>query len=392
MKRLRILIAGAYPREGEICRGGVEAVTQSTARALAEPGDLDIHVATVNPGAKKDRSWKDGRVHVHVAKVPDWPASIRASWADPIAIARIVETLSPDLIHAHSQEGHALAAVRSGVPNVVSVHGLLQAQNQLLKGNIITRMIRSTLWAGVEQKVLADSSHTIVMSNHVAQAVQEESHARLHWVPNPIDTRFLSLEDRPEPGRILFVGLITPRKSLETLVEAARLAPDLRIRIAGATDDAGYEETLRNQARDLEDRVVFTGRLSEAELLEEYGKADVFALTSREDSAPVAISQALGAGTPVVASNVGGIPDMVSTQRNGLLVPPDDPAALASALCRIVEDRTLRSRMGFEARVCGMAHAPNRIAARLRKVYADILASTENPVQPAPDFVPVPVG
>ncbi len=375
MNRPRILIAGDYPRN--ISRGGVQAVVRTTAIALAAQGDLEIHVTALSPRLAESRTRNDQGVVVHDLRVPRLPASVRAATFDAAAVKALIERTSPHLIHAHSQEGHALAAVRSGRPCVVSVHGLLQAQNRLLDGFAPIRIARATLWRNVERRVLAAARDTIVMSRHVADAVQRDSSAELHWVPNPIDPCWCALADDPEPGRVLFVGLITPRKDLETLIRAVPLLPDwVTLRIAGAVDDAGYNDRMRAVAEELglAQRVSFTGRLSHDELLEEYRRADLFALSSVEDSAPIAITQALAAGKPVVASDVGGIGDLVPEGEVGHLVPARDWAAFAQRITALLSDRARRREFSAAGRRRGAEHSPDRVAERLREVYAGVVA------------------
>ena len=374
MSRLRILIAGDYPRG--INRGGVQAVVRATAIALAAHEDLEIHVAAPSPRLNASRSRVDQGVMVHEMRVPSLPASLRAATFDMAAVKAVIERIRPHLIHAHSQEGHALAAIRSGLPCVVSVHGLLQAQNRLLDGFPPIRIARAALWRNVERRVLAAAHDTIVMSRHVADAVERDSKAELHWVPNPIEPCWCGLEDNPEPGRVLFVGLITPRKDLETLIRAVPLLPDwATLRIAGAVDDAGYCDRLRSIAEELglRQKVSFTGRVSHDELLEEYRAADLFALSSVEDSAPIAITQALAAGKPVVASDVGGIGDLVRDGEVGHLVPARDSAAFAQRIASLLGDRARRREFSLAGRRRGAEHSPDRVADRLREVYAAVM-------------------
>jgi glycosyltransferase involved in cell wall biosynthesis len=81
------------------------------------------------------------------------------------------------------------------------------------------------------------------------------------------------------------------------------------------------------------------------DLLPVYGAMDVAALTSRNEGTPVSVIEALAAGLPVVATAVGGVPDVIRHEETGMLIPPGDPAAFAAALDRIVADTDLRQRI-----------------------------------------------
>ena len=349
---------------------------QTTARALAAMGDLEIHVVSPSPEHVQSRTRDDGRVRIHEVRVARAPASVRALTIDVAAVRRVIGEVRPHLIHAHSQEGHALAAVRSERPAVVSVHGLLQAQNHLLRGRRIWRKLRAGLWTRAERSVLRQARDVIVMSRHVAAAVERESNARVHWAPNPIGDEWCALRDDPAPGRVLFVGLITPRKDLETLVRAVQHMPGrTEVRIAGAVHDQKYFQELLRLTKELsvDARVTFTGRLSDDALRREYRRAMVVVLPSLEESAPIAITQAMAAGKPVVATRVGGIPDLVSDEENGLLVPARNPEAFGAAVGRVLRNRRLRERLARDGRQRGLRHQPGQVARRLRAIYAEVL-------------------
>jgi len=130
--------------------------------------------------------------------------------------------------------------------------------------------------------------------------------------------------------RLLFVGLLVRRKGVHVLLDALAaggLPPDVRLRVAG---DGPERDALEAQARTLglSDRVEFLGfRADVPQLLAD---ADAFVLPSAMEQQPLVLIEAMGAGKPVVATDVGGVRDMVRDA--GLVVPPDDPAALGAAL------------------------------------------------------------
>jgi glycosyltransferase involved in cell wall biosynthesis len=96
--------------------------------------------------------------------------------------------------------------------------------------------------------------------------------------------------------------------------------------------------------------VSFLGWLDEPAMQAEYSRCACLALPSWQETAPVAIEQAMAAGKAVVASDVGGVPHLLAGGQAGLLVRPDDTAGLAEALQRIVQDGSLRQRLGQRAR------------------------------------------
>jgi glycosyltransferase involved in cell wall biosynthesis len=156
------------------------------------------------------------------------------------------------------------------------------------------------------------------------------------------------------PLKVVAVGRLVPKKGFDVLVEAVADLRDrgveLELVIAGEDGpDALKVRTI--VAERCPDLVRFTGPLSQCELLELYRSADVFALACRvdgdgdRDGIPNVMVEAMAAGLPVVSTAVSGIPELVRDGRNGLLVAPEDPAALAGALLKLAADVPLRARL-----------------------------------------------
>ena len=152
---------------------------------------------------------------------------------------------------------------------------------------------------------------------------------------------------------VLYVGRLRTRKAVAVLLEAIAAIgarrPDLRLVIAG---DGEQGAALRQRAAksDLQGRVEFAGALSREAIAECYRQAAVLCLPSIYEGFPVTIVEAMGAGLPVVATRVAGVPEAVDDGVTGLLVDPEDAAALAAALERVLEDVDARRRMGRAAR------------------------------------------
>lgn len=181
-------------------------------------------------------------------------------------------------------------------------------------------------------------------------------------------------------GPVLCVARLVAKKGVDTLLEALALLGDrtqqLRLEIAGDGELRGELEE-RVQHLGLTDRVTFLGSVSSVEVQAAYRRASVLALPCRidadgdRDGMPTVILEAMAAGLPVVSTDVIGIPEVVRDGSTGLLVPPDDPAALAAAIERLWSDPALACALGDRGReLVAERFAPRRSAVALARVFA----------------------
>ena len=160
-------------------------------------------------------------------------------------------------------------------------------------------------------------------------------------------------------GALLSVAAVIPGKGHDMLLDALATLDELRwhcVCVGSLERDRAFVERLRRRALDdgLDGRVRFSGPQAGAELADSYGAADLLVLPSRAETYGMVVTEALARGLPVVAADVGGVPEALGHgadgTRPGLLVPPGDPAALGDALRAWLEDADLRRRLRRAAR------------------------------------------
>jgi glycosyltransferase involved in cell wall biosynthesis len=186
-------------------------------------------------------------------------------------------------------------------------------------------------------------------------------------------TATLAADPDTTPLRVVTVGRMVPKKGFDVLVEAVAdlTARGVGLELVIAGEDGPDAAAIRRLvAERCPDAVQFTGPLSQCELLALYRGADVFALGCRvdadgdRDGIPNVMVEAMAAGLPVVSTAVSGIPELVRDGENGLLVPPEDPGALASALLRLATDGSLRDRLAAAGRETVAARFDGDVLAR----------------------------
>jgi glycosyltransferase involved in cell wall biosynthesis len=190
------------------------------------------------------------------------------------------------------------------------------------------------------QRISYAFAHRIV-ANAAAVAARLRSEgvgqSRITVVPNGLDVQqYRPRELSARLRRVAMVANLRPGKGHDTLVAAAAIVmrrfPDAHFDLIGdGTERQRLERTV--EARDLTRAFTFSGHVEDVP--SRLAAADVFTLPSDSEAFPNAVLEGMAAGLPVVASAVGGIREVIEHQRTGLLVPPNDPAALADALCRL---------------------------------------------------------
>jgi len=182
---------------------------------------------------------------------------------------------------------------------------------------------------------------------------------KINLISYPISSAFHPqrkiCSDISDAPTILTVAGIDPRKGLDVLIKAVSLIPrELRPRviIKGAIRDPIYMQQLNRMAANmnLKNKVDFvTETIDYDDLSSYYQSATLFVFPTREDCLGVVLLEALHSGLPVIATSVGGIPDMIENGINGILVKPDNPRELANAILLILKDNTLRIKLAKNA-------------------------------------------
>jgi glycosyltransferase involved in cell wall biosynthesis len=188
-------------------------------------------------------------------------------------------------------------------------------------------------------------------------------------VPDAVLEPLVRPFERPTIGS---VGRLDGQKGYDVLLHALAALPDAALVLVGDGPERSRLEALTAELG-LGERVRFTGW--QAEPRRHLTTVDVFGLPSRFEGFPLAVVEAMLAELPVVATTVGSVPEAVRDGETGLLVPPDDPAALAAALRRLLSDPALRLRLGRQGRALALEHFTAAAMARsFERLYAEILA------------------
>jgi glycosyltransferase involved in cell wall biosynthesis len=301
-----------------------------------------------------------------LALPPLRPWGLRAAGRSLRTLRSLLVATGVHLVHTHGSRGTlyaGLAARRSRVP--VIWHVRIAERDPWLDGLLLR----------LSTRIIAIS--TAVKSRFDGRRQAE----KVRVVYNGVDpTYWASSEPRARTGApptVLCVGRLSPQKGQATLLQAIplvrRRVPSVRVLFVGA-DVAGEAERLRGLADRLGVGDVVEFRRWMPDPRPAFAEADLIALPSRSEGFGRVLVEAAFLAIPAVASRVGGIPEVVADGQTGLLVPPDDPAALAQALTTLLADPERRHAMGQAARTHALARFTiRRHVDGVEEVYADVL-------------------
>jgi glycosyltransferase involved in cell wall biosynthesis len=321
-----------------LARGGAETAVALLALSLARRGWPVRVVSMIEPSAFQDE--------LAAAGVPLHSLRMRPGWPNPLAVARLLAILRdtrPRVLHSHMFHANMLArAIRLvfPVPLVVStLHSMAESSRR-------SADVRTRDWLYRLTDPLSDV--TVAVSDAVAErhaSARAVPRAKLRVIPNGVDTERFRPRAEPRAGREfawLAVGRLMWKKDYPTMLRAAARARAGVLSIAGTGPLESELRALGTDARFLGPR---------QDIPELMNACDGLLLSSVVEGLPMVLLEAAASGLPCVATDVGGVRDVVVDQRTGFLVPPGDPDALAAAMSRLAGlPIEARRRMGQAAR------------------------------------------
>ena len=355
--------------------GGMNVYVRELARALARMGaGVDVFTRSQNPAIPRVVRLADRARVIHLPAGPEAPMARERiyhhldEFAAGVEAWRLADGVEYDVLHGHywlsGVVGLALRA-RWGVPLVQMFHTL-----GALKNGAAVAAEREPALRVAEERRIVGAADRLVAANVIEQdglvAAYGADAERVAVIPCGVDTDLFTPGDTAaaraalglEAGPLLlYVGRIAPIKGLETLLDAVGClrgagTPARLIVVGGEADEPadGHEADVRRRAAalGLGDAVTFVGAQPQERLRDWYVATDVTVLPSYYESFGMVALEAMACGSPVVASRVGGLQTTVRDGVTGLLVPEQDPCALAETITRVLGDGALRWRLGRE--------------------------------------------
>jgi len=368
MKHIVILIKG-------LGRGGAEQLLVSAARHL-NTSRFGYRIAYLLP-------WKDALVNdLNDAGVRTvcLGGSDGFGWVGRLRELVIADNI--DLVHSHSP--YAAVGAR------LAFRGPRRPRQVYTEHNLWSRYHAATYWANL--LTFPRSDHVFAVSQHVLESIRYPS--ALGWMRYPpsetlyhgIDSATIIERASRDRVRVEFgigahdpvVGTVANFKSHkghQYLLRAARTVrqsfPSVRFVLVG---QGPLENDVRSSVRrlGLEDTVILTGDRDDVPRIA--SEFDVFALPSVHEGLSIALIEAMALGKPAVVTNVGGLPEVLEHGKQGLVVPPADPTALAEAIVSLLNDSAVRNRLGEAASQRALDFDIRGAVSRMEQVYEELLS------------------
>jgi glycosyltransferase involved in cell wall biosynthesis len=295
------------------------------------------------------------------------------------ATRKKLKQIRPEIVHGQGTEMDCgISAVFSGFPNVLTIHG-----NMRLIARVNQARAFSFQWlaARLERLTLPRSNGVVCITHYTQEAVSDL--ARRTWVvPNAVDASFFEVKARPAAGApllVLCVGHVCVRKNQNAFIralDALAATHKFELRVCGAANEEDpYSREFFSLVR-ARPWCVYGGLAGRHELKTLLRQATVLALPSLEDNCPMAVLEAMAAGVPVVASRVGGLPDLIDEGKTGFFCDPLRAASMAAAIEKVLVKPSAAAEMARRAnqRARERFH-PEVIGRRHLEIYREVLSS-----------------
>lgn len=367
--RIAILV-GLFPPKW---LAGTEIATYNVARHLAKRGH-DVHVITSLDEGLPPTSLEQG-FYVHRVSVPRVRfLGIVAFW---LKVLLRLRRLRPDLVHSQN--------IGAGVPAFLAKK--LLRTPYVVWGRGTDVYLPSLFKKPISQLALKNPDAVIALTEDMKTEIQKTYRRPVNVIPNGIDLE--GYQDLPAKAAIreklglhddekviVFVGTLRPIKGLRYLIEAMNIIRQedtaAKLMLVGDGEERQRLEVLVKEW-DLGGAVTLVGRVPNERVPQCLAAADVFVLPSLSEGFPNVVLEAMAAGLPVVASRVGGLPEIIDEGQNGFLVAPKSPEQIADRVLLLLGDDELRARISENNREKVRAYSWESVVDRLEGIYRAIV-------------------
>ena len=387
--------------------GGVGIYSVNLVKELSKGSDIEIHVITpkrgINYDASKISEFFNDKIHIH--NISNANDGFFYNFYFQLSLLKNFNSLNKkykfDMVHAanlvHMPDIY-LKFQQLKIPSLTTIHTTLKSQSHLngqvkLRNSAVKKSAVEKLTSlyypyieFLERVYIKKTKNFIAVSNWVKRFIKEDNNTKnIRLIHNEVDVNRFSpkpkksnefdfLKDINKPT-ILFSGRLLALKGLSTLISSMKKVlkkEDLYFVFAGPGNIKQWENQLKGVKKS---NYKFLGYVEYEKIHYLYSMSDMFVLPSYTESFPLTVLEAMSSGLPVIASNVGGIPEMINNYEDGILVEAGNSGQLAQQITDLLDNNALRKKISINARKKVVKKFNSEImAVKTKKFYEEVLS------------------
>jgi glycosyltransferase involved in cell wall biosynthesis len=359
-------------------KGGTETVVRNLSLELNRIG-VHTDIMTFNMNRKWDSKWRGEREEIDGVTVFRIPAlnwmpvehSPRVTLGINLVPGRFTGLMRQyDIIHFHELDfSFPLFSFFVNKPKIFHLHGI---RVDYFKRYYLSRLMLKHV-----------TDFYICITRQMEKDLIELGidRSRIVHLPNAVDVELFHPDHEKEDNLILYVGRIVPVKGLHVLIESLRYVKEpVHLAIVGPVGNFGYYEDIQKciekENQKGKHKITYLGNIPQEEVIKWYQKAAIFVLPSFWEAFPVVMLEALSCETPIIATPVGGVAEVIRNFKNGVLVPVGDAQKLANAIQYLLDNEDIRIGLGQSGRKMVIRDfSIEALTKRLCSIYNGIVVS-----------------
>lgn len=360
--------------------GGIGYYVYNLSKKLVERG----HQITVITRGSVNKTKKEVVDGIQLFRVPFFPLYPFHIWIHGAFVNRLFRKLEPrlTLVHLHTP---VPPPIKTSLPLITTVHTPMKVDarhHEILDFYSLAEKVQSmVVYPPIELKLLRASKKITTVSKSVARELKEYglNPTEITVVGNGVDEKtFVPMLNKEQTETyVLYTGILRARKGLFDLIKCAeyvcKVYSDVKFVVCGRGPFLLKLEK-EIQKMDLQRKIVLLGYVKRSKLIQIYQNATIHVVPSHYEGLPTTLLEAMSCGLPVVATDIGGNNEVISFGENGFLVPPKSPEDMAKVIIRLLDDASLREKIGGAARKTIEEHYTwDKVADNILKCYKSIL-------------------
>jgi glycosyltransferase involved in cell wall biosynthesis len=380
---LRVLIPiNEFPTDINNIRGGVHAALKNLLIGFSKK-DIIVRVISFNKEIKKNikQNFSDNIEIHHTFEGPLPFHSLNYFFIDSFKLKKHVKEFKPDIIHFEAGDAFLLTQllISKRIPYLLTIHGIAIAEGKVERS---LHKKLSSYFNGFLDKLLFPKN-IIHLSNYSKKIYAYKAIHNQVIIPNALSEHFYNLKLKStSENKLIFIGVLNDNKNLLMLLESLKLLNNkdmyFHLDVLGDFKDLNYKVIIEDfiTQNQLQNQIKFHGWVKQNDTLKLIEAADILVLASKQESLPMVIAESMAAGKAIVASNIGGVSEMVQQNVNGLLFEPNQVSALSNCLEQLYNNNNKIQQFSVASnKIASTMFHCNEVAKQTISFYQKVLSN-----------------